>query len=510
MGTDLFFKDVNSSKKEIKTLSESDIDTLNSVVKYIDAIASVSGADVTDGKITFGAPFLTTPTITYPSDKTDDINPYAGLIKFTNIESLVKSVDIVSVAVELDYESGDFSKPIGVYITRNIEQFSLPISLEQETEYKVRVRSLTQFKDIYSDYSQIIHFKTNLTTSFVNTPEIISPSNNGEFILYSGLTIETSDFLTTYEDDEHLSTSYYIYKDDKLIFSNIDDEKNLTSFKISPEILINELGLKINDKISVQIKYKGKKIGESALSMMVEIHAVLPKPLSNGAIIYRHFNSDGCTIEYDAFGKHTKLFVADAKFRASLAFGTYNTDSTLTNFNQSESSSSWYISSNQRNQTDNPPALTITQLESMWKTGNPSLKNDKTARENCDVWMKFEGVYDSQNVLGVPAVVHCRNLIDIPQIDGGCDLPNIFELMVIFLCMNEIDALDPTVQKYPQFALGNLRGLSSKRWYFNNSNLAWSSTDFSSTQVRSLTYQGYAYMTTKQTVCGVCPIRELS
>ena len=225
--------------------------------------------------------------------------------------------------------------------------------------------------------------------------------------------------------------------------------------------------------------------------------------------IYRHENNKGSVIEFKGFNNETiKLFVADAQYRTKLQWGTYGTDvPSLTNFS-SNNGTNWFIknsmSSIEQSQTAAPPfGYTLANLKTTWS----NLSTDKTARQNCDIWMTYNNSTDSQSIKGVPAVAYARGLTDI--FSGGCDIPNEFELMVVFLCMNAIDALDPTVDSYPAYALGNIKGVGNERWLFNSADYCWSSTEDYSFTVRSVRFNGACYTLTKESTGGVLPVREL-
>ena len=227
--------------------------------------------------------------------------------------------------------------------------------------------------------------------------------------------------------------------------------------------------------------------------------------------IGRHINDKGCVIKFDMFGTPMNMFVADAQYRSKLQFAKTGSNNSLNGIIRANATNAWMITgqttSLSTSPTSDPPVFTDAQLQDMWRTdvhGNPSLSIDLTARQNCDVWMT-----DTTSNTSGCAVPYSRSLTSFSGVIDGCDIPNLYELMVIFLEMNYIDAIDPTVNSYQTYALGNILGKNNNRWDFNAAYMAWSSTKASSSDCRRIDYQGSCSNTSKQNILGVIPIREL-
>ena len=186
-----------------------------------------------------------------------------------------------------------------------------------------------------------------------------------------------------------------------------------------------------------------------------------------------------------------KLFVADAKYRGlDLAYdppqqGRGNPQLSVT--------TEWFNGS----QDDNTAVLSYTKDDAWIQSTYAELKNDGTAKSNTDFLMKVGTTY---------AAHHCRNQ-NIPGV-GQLDLPNLYELIILYLESDNIDALDPTVESNRGKALGMMG--TNGRFYFNgNSNAVWSSTQLSPNHARFVNSRGRAYYTFKNSTRGVAPVKEL-
>ena len=129
-------------------------------------------------------------------------------------------------------------------------------------------------------------------------------------------------------------------------------------------------------------------------------------------------------------------------------------------------------------------------------TNNYTYFEDRnTAKRNCDVWMTYVGTTDIDNNTGVPAVEWCRSIL----VDGvPCDLPNIQQMIRIWLDREIIESLDPsTITSY--------KLTSSGYWW-------WSSTESSSSGCWYIDYYGLGDVKTsgKYDLGYVCPVLELN
>ena len=207
--------------------------------------------------------------------------------------------------------------------------------------------------------------------------------------------------------------------------------------------------------------------------------------------IYRHSSDAGSIIEFNMYGAPVKLFVADAKYRANKIWGLQGTGTPLVNLQGDFRYISPHNTGDHRNE---PLGYEITDAELQAKF--PSFKADKTARENTDVLV----VYDEAQ-----AAHWCRNLA-IEGV-GNLDLPNIYELMILYLEADNLDALDPTAEQYPNMMLGYK---ATNGRFFNISGMVWSSTEYSAKGARPVNCHGYVgYGSKNYESLGVVPVKEL-
>ena len=213
--------------------------------------------------------------------------------------------------------------------------------------------------------------------------------------------------------------------------------------------------------------------------------------LPSGRRIYRHSSNAGSVIEFDYWGTPMKLFVADAKYRGlNLAYDT----SYRSHGNPQLSVTTAYFNGSADNDT---AALSYTKNDSWIQSTYPQLRNDGTAKSNTDKLMAYSSTQ---------AAHHCRNQ-DIPGV-GQLDLPNLYELIILYLESDNIDALDPTAESNRAKALGKMNTYG--RFDFNNQSLVWSSTENSSTYAWGVSYNGSAGNRNLNTSRGVVPVQELA
>ena len=152
------------------------------------------------------------------------------------------------------------------------------------------------------------------------------------------------------------------------------------------------------------------------------------------------------------------------------------------------------------------PVITDAELQDLW----PNFSTDLSAKELCDIWITYQGTTDTSDppITGVPAVEYTRSLT-IPGITGSFDVPNIYELMVMFLEQEAIDNLDKykSVSEYQNYLLAY--NSNNNRWF--NNNLVWSASEGTAFGVWSVRYYCYASVYPKDIdPLGVTPVQELS
>ena len=186
-----------------------------------------------------------------------------------------------------------------------------------------------------------------------------------------------------------------------------------------------------------------------------------------------------------------KLFVADAKYRSlNLA---YDTTPRSHGNPQLEVTAAYFNGA-----ADNPKkALTYVGNDAWIQSTYGELRNDGTAKSNTDFLMRFSTTR---------AAHYCRNQ-NIAGV-GQLDLPNLYELIILYLESDNIDALDPTVESNRNKALGMMNTYG--RFDFNDNNAVWSSTEVSASNAWFVRYQGNAGNYGQNNFrYGVAPVKEL-
>ena len=206
--------------------------------------------------------------------------------------------------------------------------------------------------------------------------------------------------------------------------------------------------------------------------------------------IYRHSSNEGSVIEFDMYGKAVKLFVADAKYRAVKPWRASSTDTSLSNFMGDYQCINPTADGDDRG---SPLSYNLTDQELQARL--PSFKTDKTAKENTDALMAYNDTEAAhwcraQNISGV----------------GALDLPNIYELIVLYLEADNIDALDPTAEQYPNMMLGYK---ATNGRFYNIFGYTWSSTEHGSSHARVVGWSGDVFDDTESHSYGVVPVKEL-
>lgn len=222
----------------------------------------------------------------------------------------------------------------------------------------------------------------------------------------------------------------------------------------------------------------------------------------SGRRLGRHISNEATVIEFDYWGTRKMLIVPDAKYRDAFTMGAYGINMPeLANF----SDVTMYLAGRVVDAKTALPALTDKALQTVLA----SYKSDKTSRENCNIWMTKTSHTDSQGTRGVPAVQHCRNL-NIDGLGAGYfDLPNAYELAVIYAESDNIDALDQTAAANPGKMLG--KGGTKGRLYFlrSLSDVALSSTEYGSENVIGVSSIGQVCFPVKYRDFSVVPARAI-
>ena len=206
--------------------------------------------------------------------------------------------------------------------------------------------------------------------------------------------------------------------------------------------------------------------------------------------IYRHSSNEGSVIVFDYWGTPMKLFVVDAKYRT--AHLSYDTTSQSHGNPQLRVATDYFNGSRDNNRA----ALSYTKDDAWIQSTYAALQNDGTAKSNTDILMQFDTT---------EAAHHCRNQ-NIPGV-GQLDLPNLYELIILYLESDSIDALDPTAPDNRTRALGMMN--PSGRFRFNGDSSVWSSTEYSAGRSNDVVYWGSADYDVQSSAYGVVPVKEL-
>lgn len=235
----------------------------------------------------------------------------------------------------------------------------------------------------------------------------------------------------------------------------------------------------------------------------------------HGFKLQRHISNEATVITYKAAdGRMKRMAVKDAQFRSVKQFGTDGIDVPgLTNFRSKNASDTVYIHGGSSGIPSTEPMPDTVTNEVIYNQWHALFATDKTAKENCDIWMSYNNQTDKQGIRGVPAVAWCRSQV----IEGKpCDLPNKYETIVIFACGDNLDELDPTIASYPDLRLG-YTATTARPGYgrcqkFNGqtSPMLFSSTEYDSYTVHHVYCDGTCGNYTKPTAGTAVPILELA
>ena len=337
-----------------------------------------------------------------------------------------------------------------------------------------------------------------VVASSVLAPSITAPAENAEIVYSGGLTVTASAFTCAGSvTDTHASTDWRITSD--AAGSTVVAEAAASSDKTSHTFT----GLTLTDGGTYYLwaRYTGTTCGAGPWSAARAFKAKKGVTTPSGRLLYMNATNDGIVMEHQFTkdGSTAKFVIALAKDRTKKKFGTYGTDMPgLTNYTTANKSGSWYLDG-----ASNTGVITKTdaQMRAEWFDSI----DEKTAKQNCDIWMTKNSTTDTQGIVGVPAVAYCRSV----RIGGVvCDLPNEQELMLMRLEANAIDSLDPTVAQYPTYALGSAN--TAGFWNFGGPAIAFSSTEYSSTNVRYVGSSGACHGANKKNnEYGVAPVREI-
>lgn len=210
-----------------------------------------------------------------------------------------------------------------------------------------------------------------------------------------------------------------------------------------------------------------------------------------GRKLYRHISGKGCVLEINDAGTTVKLFVVDAEYRAKPIAWSSESPATVDGL-ENYSINHGFLRDGSKSVVT---AADITDEEINAHFG--TVRDLNTSKQNTDI------ICAAGNAEKYPAAWHCRN-VNIDGI-GTLSLPNIQLLARIYCEALAIDAVDPTVQAYPDYSLIKLWPIDGA-----TSSKVWSSTAHDSSYMWYVDYYGSIGSLPKTGKYAVVPVAELS
>ena len=180
-----------------------------------------------------------------------------------------------------------------------------------------------------------------------------------------------------------------------------------------------------------------------------------PVLLESGRKLWRHSNNEGSVLEFDEFGKTTKLFVPDAVYRSTSTYALIPS-SNQNNFNPKSFTGAprmWYHD-DQFGELNiflgNLSPNTDSALQTFLTQTIMNINEEWTAKQYTNTYLSK--VPDS------PACLFARSVV--PTGLGACDVPNLYELCILWLERANIDKYDPTVVENPNKTMENIMSSS--------------------------------------------------
>ena len=331
-------------------------------------------------------------------------------------------------------------------------------------------------------------FSNVITTPTINTISC-NDINNPNCILH----IKSSAFISAITID-HIKTNVKIYSDPSanniiyktsITLSNLNENESLTNFNLSLNSNI------FNDSqtyyVSIQYETEGYYSIYSATKSFTYYDSILFS--EHGRKLYRHVSNQGTVLEFvDKSSVLRKIVVLDAKYRSTGKFGTYGTDSTLTNLTSTNGNNNTYIDGISKYSIGEFPSITDSKINTIWTT-----LDNKTSKQNCDVWSGYD----------TPGVLHCRS-ININNTNA--EVPNFNASMRIMVESANINLLDPTISEYPQYSIGTDTGFVDITTPGN----IMSSTEYSNIYIQVVTKRCNTGVNSKDYICAIIPIIEIT
>lgn len=216
--------------------------------------------------------------------------------------------------------------------------------------------------------------------------------------------------------------------------------------------------------------------------------------------IYRHASNTGSVIVFNRFGTEVSLYVPDAQFRyRNSCIRPYaggqsgSTKKCNVNFGCDHGTIMHYA-----NEHRYPLDIIVSdnELQDMF----PYLELDLTAKQNTEFITKQYPV--SLAIIQTQAID--TSTLNIPN---ELEIPNLYDLMVLFCESDRIDMLDPTAPKNRYLNLGYRNPYG--RFGLNKSGKLLSSTFLGKDSFATLTYSSFWGTTKSNKEAALVPVKEL-
>lgn len=243
---------------------------------------------------------------------------------------------------------------------------------------------------------------------------------------------------------------------------------------------------------------------------------------AGGRVIGRHINWQGSVIGFDQYGTNTNLYIPDAKFRSLSDYTISNKiisndtqmHSPIFDISTEDHMSAKYIYLIADGRKDDneyftdTEYLTDTQLQSKIDSllnNAQSFANDFTAKEGTDAILALDSNSAAAN--------YVRSVI--PSKLTPCNIPNFYELCVLYLESDNIDLLDYDIRYTPDFPAGRRLGAPAR---FNGKSITKQScteasiigsSGYQSFEGLHLNNGGLSRLYGRYTTIGVIPVLEL-
>lgn len=306
-----------------------------------------------------------------------------------------------------------------------------------------------------------------------------------------GLTAAVSGFAAQGEDEAQ-SADWKICSDPagENVIRQIDNSPDIESHTFT--------GLNLEDWQTCYLfcRHRGASGNVSAWSLPRAFVAVRGMTTRSGRVLWLDQGGEVINMAFDYWGQKKIMRLPCARHRALMKFGLYNLDNAL--LDNFAAHTSAFAGATYTREID---PVTDAQLQAALA----AFKNDKSGHENTEVWVRADGG-------GSLAALFCRNVNIAPYGPDYFDLPNIYELAVMFVEADEIDSLDESLAQYRQFALGRANS-NGGRFYFAQGSPygpALSSTEANSSSMLGIRYDATVRaFPKKDTSCGVIPCRAV-